>query len=111
MYSEDSDGAASGSSRNKRSVSVDSGLQRDKFMRIQRQQHHQQQQQQPICEEDEMEVSDAESVEVAEATKRRKPRGGAKGDDGDVVKPTGKRAMKGHVVGGGRIRGRAAIHN
>lgn len=90
--------------RNKRSVSVDSGLQREKVV------VYEDRRQPPptILESDEMDVSEPESVQQR---KRRKPKGGAEGDECDSAKNTkAKRSGKADCVGS-RIRGRAAIHN
>lgn len=99
---------SSDSLRNKRSVSVDSGLLRDKGLMYGGRKQQQQQKHVAIMESDEMDVSDAaESVE----RRKRRPKGGAEGDECDLVNAAaGRRKAKGTTSTGSRLRGRAPIN-
>lgn len=91
--------------RNQRSVSVDSGLQREKIV------VYEGRRPQTILESDDVDESESESVQ--QQRPRRKPKGGAEGDECDSGKGKGTKAKRsGKQDGvGSRIRGRAAIHN
>lgn len=95
--------------RNKRSVSVDSGLQREKPVTFDRHQAPL-----PISEEEEeeqhsgMEMSDESSAE----RRKRRPKGGAEGDECEVVNKMtrGKRTAVGASKACSKLRGRVGIH-